>query len=92
MNKNKIAIESLSMDLLRVANGLHKGSRNTAQRFSEEARVRCSEIKKGEVKPNFAQILDKVVTTLSNLDEDRTAEDALMYSVLCKNYARKYLS
>lgn len=89
---NKVVIESLSMDLLRVANGLHKGSHKMAERFSNEAITRCSEIKTSEIKPYFVQILSKIRTSLSNLSEARTAEDMLMYSVLCKNYARKFLS
>jgi len=89
---NKIAIESLSMDLLRIANGLHRGSYPMAKRFSNEAMVRCMEINKKQVKSYFAKILHKINLCLSNQPSERTAEDALMYSVLCKNYARKYLS
>jgi len=89
---NKIAIESLSLDLLRIANGLYKGSYKMAKRFSDEALLRCSEVKKDEVRPQFAELLAKIEHCLSNVPEDRTAEDALMYSVLCKNYAKRYLS
>lgn len=88
----KIAIESLSMDLFRVAMGLHKGSNKMAKRFSEEAIKRCMEIKKADVKPYFAKILDNIESCLSGQPKARTAEDSLMYSVLCKNYARKFLS
>lgn len=86
---NKIAIESLSMDLLRVANGLHKGSYNMAKRFSDEALARSAEINTKEVKPYFAKVLHNINVCLSNQPKERTAEDALMYSILCKNYAEK---
>jgi len=89
---NKIAIESLSMDLLRVANGLHNKSFTIANRFSDEALKRCREINTEGVKPYFVKILRKVNICLSSQPVERTAEDALMYSILCKNYARKYLS
>ncbi len=89
---NKIAIESLSMDLMRVALGLHRGSYKMAKRFSDEALMRCMEIKKTEINPYFAKILTKINRCLSSHPSERTAEDALMYSVLCKNYARKYLN
>lgn len=89
---NKVAVESLSMDLLRVASGLHKGSYKMAKRFSDEALMRCMEIEPREVKPHFAKILNKINLCLSSQPNERTAEDALMYSVLCKNYARKYLN
>ena len=91
MNKNKIAIESLSMDLLRVALGYHKGSIKMAERFSEEALKRIGEIQTAEVKPYFAKILNKLPLELSKKDKLEVAEDALMYSVLCKNYAKKFL-
>ena len=87
---NKVAIESLSMDLLRVATNLHKGSYQVALRFSDEARMRCKEINFHDIKPYFAKILNDINTCLSNKSTERTAEDALMYSILCKNYARKY--
>lgn len=90
MNKNKIAIESLSMDLLRVALGYHKGSVKMAERFSEEALKRISEIQTTDVKPYFAKILSKLPSELSKKDSNRLAEDALMYSVLCRNYAKKF--
>lgn len=89
---NKIAIESLSMDLLRVALGYHRGSKKMAERFLEEALKRRSEIKETELKPYFIRILNKIPSALSGSDTPKIAEDALMYSILCKNYARKYLS
>lgn len=89
---NKVVIESLSMDLVRVALGYHRGSIKMAKRFSEEALIRSSEIEKSELKPNFVKILGKLKSILENVDKNRIADDALMYSILCKNYARKYLS
>lgn len=88
----KIAIESLSMDLYRVAVGLHRGSNKMAKKFSDEAISRCMEIKKTDVKPYFVAVLGKIEDSLSNQPKERTAEDVLMYSILCKNYARKFLS
>lgn len=87
---NKVAIESLSMDLLRVAIGLHRGSYKMAKRFSDEALMRCMEIQNTEVKPYFVKILNKIEQCLSNQPKERTSEDALMYSVLCRNYAKKF--
>jgi hypothetical protein len=90
MNANKIAIESLSMDLLRVALGYHKGSTKMAERFSQEALNRIDEIQITDVKPYFAKILNKLPNALSGKDKHEVAEDALMYSVLCRNYAKKF--
>ncbi|MBU4099733.1 hypothetical protein KJ980_08895 [Patescibacteria group bacterium] len=87
---NKIIIESLSMDLLRVARGYHRGSNKMAKRFSEEALKRVKEIDSNEIKPYFVRILNKLPTALSNDDVSRISEDALMYSTLCKNYTKHY--
>ena len=91
MNKNKIAIESLSMDLLRVALGYHRGSIKMAERFSQEALRRISEIEKSKVKPYFAKILNSLPSELSKKDKLEVAENSLMYSTLCRNYAKKFL-
>ena len=90
MSKNKVAIESLSMDLLRVALGYHKGSIKMAERFSEEAQKRIAEIEKSKVKPYFAKILNSLPSELSKKDRLEIAENALMYSTLCRNYAKKF--
>jgi hypothetical protein len=87
---NRIVIESLSMDLLRVALGYHRGSVKMALRFSEEAQKRITEINTSQVTPHFAGILKKLPTALSQNDTDDIAEDALMYHTLCKNYAKHF--
>lgn len=89
--KTKIALESLSMDLLRVALGYHRGSMTMAKRFSEEVLKRKNEVNISEVKPYLIKILNRLPSVLSNPDTTRIAEDALMYSTLCKNYAKKFL-
>ena len=87
---NKIAIESLSMDLLRVALSYHRGSTKTAKRFSEESLMRVKEINTNEIKPYFIKILNSIKISLANSNEDRIIDDALMYSTLCKNYAKHF--
>lgn len=88
---NKIAIESLSMDLLRVAVGYHRGSISMAKMFTKEALKRINEIDTSFVKPYLAKIIKKLPSILSNKDRDHLAEDALMYSIIFKNYAKKFL-
>lgn len=88
---NKIIIESLSMDLLRVALGYHKGSIKMANRFSRESLQRIKEINTTDIKPYFIKILSSIKKSLTYISEDRIAEDALMYSTLCRNYAKKFL-
>lgn len=87
---NKIVIESLSMDLLRVALGYHRGSNKKAKRFSDEALKSVSEIDDSKVKPYFAKILKRLSASLLGEDINKISEDALMYSTLCKNYTKHY--
>ncbi len=88
---NKIAIESLSMDLLRIALFYHKKSMSMGQRFAKEALKREKEIDERQVKPYFARVLEEIHHVLISSKEETIAEDALMYSVLCRNYAKKFL-
>ena len=90
MNQNKYLIESLSMDLMRVALGYHKGSIKMAERFSEEALLRKKEINISKIKPYFVKILNKLPEELSDKNHIKVAENALMYSVICKNYSGKF--
>ncbi len=91
MTDQNISIESLVMDLKRVALGLHRGSFKMAERFKKEALKRGEEIEGSGIHDVY---LTKLVadsrTALMSTDE-RVAEDALMYSVLFQNYAQKRL-
>ena len=90
MDNTKIAIESLSMDLLRIALGYHRGSNKMAKRFSEEALKRINEIDSSNLKPYLARVLKMLPSILSNQNKERVAEDTLMYSIIFKNYAKKF--
>ena len=84
----KLIIESLSMDLLRVALGLHRGSFKMAERFKKEALQRQSELESRKINPYLKNLLDKTKTALISPKKDRD-EDILMYSILFQNFARK---
>jgi hypothetical protein len=83
---SKIAIESLVMDLKRVAVGYHRGSITMAKRFSEEALKRKNEINDNDIKPYIKHFLTKLDETLHNTDTDKIAEDSLMLSTILQNY------
>lgn len=85
----KIIIESLSMDLLRVALGLHRGSLKMAERFKQEAMNRHSELESLPIQPYIRKLIDHSKDILKNANKE-TAEDILMYSILFQNAARKY--
>lgn len=88
MNKNKLALSSLAMDLKRAALGYHGNSNKMADRFLHEAIKRKKEIDLKEVKPYIEKILGKL-DEMINKDNHAKAEDALMYSTLFQNAAFK---
>ncbi len=84
----KIIIESLAMDLKRVAIGLHRGSATMAHRFKEEALKRATELENQN--PNT--YLKKLLTYMKKIlkkRSDRVAEDSLMLSTLFQNFVVK---
>lgn len=86
---NFIALSSLAMDLERVSMGLYRKSYKMADRFAEEALHRRKEIDKTKVKPYIAKLLDNLEQLLKSADNQRKAEDILMYSTLFQNAAIK---
>ena len=87
---NKVILESLSMDLLRVAKGLYRGSDKMAERFLEEALKRKSEVQQNELKPYFQKILIDMEKSLKCSDKEKKFEDALMYSTRIRNYSQAF--
>lgn len=88
---NKLALESLVMDLKRVALGYHRGSMGMSKRFSEEALKRKQEIKEDSLKPYIRNILHSLELLLHDNDTKKVAENALMTSTLLQNYTQKFL-
>lgn len=86
----KIIIESLAMDLKRVALGLHRNSKAMANRFKEEALKRERELEDLPLDSNLIKLTEYMKKTLSE-NTNRTAEDVLMLSTLFQNYAQKKL-
>lgn len=87
--KNKIILESLSMDLKRVALGLHRGSISMAERFMEEALRRKKEFDMKGLEPYVQKLIFRMEHSLKDKDNQKKAEDALMYSTLFQNAAQK---
>lgn len=88
MNEEKMIIASLAMDLKRVALGLHRGSVNMANRFKQEALQRMEELASTHRDDYLDTLLVKTKAALTRNDE-RVAEDALMYSTLFQNFSQK---
>lgn len=87
MTKNKTEIAALALDLKRIALGYHRGSNQTAERFTQEALKRKEEIDARYEAGYINKILSRLPETLAQKDKKRLAEDALMYSTIFLNYA-----
>lgn len=90
MDNQKYIIASLAMDLKRVSLGLQRGSLNTANRFREEALKRGEELEKTNLNEYLKKLLRNARQVLKS-DDERVAEDVLMYSTLFENFAQKEL-
>lgn len=88
---NKLILESLSMDLRRVAIGMHRGSTKMAHRFIEEALKRKSEVNYSTIQPYVRALLDGLPNKLTQSDTSHIAEDSLMLSTLFQNYTQTHL-
>lgn len=86
----KVIIESLAMDLKRVSLGLFRNSVVMAERFKQEALKREKELETFPLDNHLAKLTKSTKKVLSR-NRPRTAEDALMLSVLFQNYAQKKL-
>lgn len=84
----KIIVESLAMDLKRVALGLYRGSNAMANRFKEEALKRGAELEQQKSDVYLKSLLRHCRESLS-ISNNRSAEDALMFSTLFQNFALK---
>lgn len=87
---NKFILESLVMDLKRVALGNHRKSFGMAKRFYEEALKRKNEVDTSSVKSYLLDILEKI-EKMKDKDPEEISEKALMYSTLIQNYTQKFI-
>ncbi len=84
---NEIILEAMASDLKRVALGLERGSFAMSKRFALEALKRKEEVNIKKIPDYIEKILIKSEQSLANLNNDRTAEDCLMYSTLLQNFS-----
>ena len=89
MTNNNVVLSSLAMDLKRIALGLHRKSYSMADRFTKEAIVRKKETNTASLAPYMQSIMNKLTDVFADDDNERKAEDALMYSTLIQNYVMK---
>ena len=87
MDKNKVILGSLAMDLKRAALGYYGKSTKMAGVFLGEAMKRKKEIDLVAVKPYIKNLLDKLDNIKMEKNKRKAAEDILMYSILFQNAA-----
>jgi len=80
----RYAIQSMSMDLKRVALGVNSGSIVMAEKFLAEAKKR-----KSEIKSDYPKYILDIFSHIDQLEIKRkkTAEVAMMYSTLLQNFS-----
>jgi len=87
---NKVVLESMSMDLKRVALGYYRNSISMADRFYQESLKRKQEVVMKDVKPYMKFVLHRV-DLLKYLPLEEKADEALMLSTLIQNYTQVFL-
>lgn len=87
MTPSQRKLAALSMDLKRVALSYQSHSRPTAARFATESLNKMRTIDPASVPNYIKKILDRLEEILGQVDKEKVAEDALMYSTILQNAA-----
>lgn len=90
MNTDRL-LASLSMDLVRVAMGYRRGSIRMADRFCQEAKARCIELKDADLQVHIQQIIVDILLIMDDDDKLIIAEKSLMYSTVLQNHVNRHL-
>lgn len=90
MNTNRL-LAALSMDLVRIGMGYKRGSMRMADRFCQEAKARCIELKDVELQEHIKIIVADILLIMDGEDKRAIAEKSLMYSTLLQNYVNRHI-
>lgn len=86
---NKILLESMALDLKRVAIGSHSHSTKMAERFLQEVFKRNEMLDITSLSSPLKKILSNMASQLKVENTQRLADDALMYSTLLISFSKK---
>lgn len=86
---NKIILESMALDLKRVALGSYSNSTKMAERFLQEVYKRKTELNTNELPDPVNTLLVHMTDQLKVSDINRLADYALMYSTLLLSYSKQ---
>ena len=86
---NKILLESMALDLKRVALGSHSHSTKMAERFLQEVFKRNEMLDTTTLSATLKTLLSTMIEQLTLGNTQRLADDALMYSTLLISFSKK---
>ena len=86
---NKILLESMALDLKRVAIGSHSHSTKMAERFLQEVFKRNEMLDTTSLSVTLKKVLINMINQLKLDNTQRLADDALMYSTLLISFSKK---
>jgi hypothetical protein len=91
MNTDRL-LAALSMDLVRISMGYKRGSIRMADRFCQEAKARCIELKGVELQDHIQEIIVDIMIVMDHEDKAIVAEKSMMYSTLLQNHVNRRLT
>ncbi len=86
---NKILLESMALDLKRVALGSHSHSTKMAERFLQEVFKRSEMLDTTSFSSSLKTVLTNMKRHLKLDNSQRLADDALMYSTLLISFSKR---
>lgn len=86
---NKILLESVALDLKRVALGAHSNSTKMTERFLQEVYKRNELVDKEVLSSSCKKVLSHMKVQLKNSSRQRLADDALLYSTLILSFSKQ---
>jgi hypothetical protein len=86
---NRILLQSIALDLKRVAIGHHSGSVKMANRFLQEALKRNAELDTTYLTKTVRRLTEKMIDLKKETDPNQLAEDALLLSILFLSFSKQ---
>ncbi|MGH7203354.1 MAG: hypothetical protein ACREHC_02845 [Candidatus Levyibacteriota bacterium] len=86
---NKILLESMALDLKRVALGSYSKSTKMADRFLQEVFKRNEQLDYQSLPESLRKILLTMQKSFEQTNRQRLADDALMYSTLLLSFSKR---
>ncbi len=86
---NKLLLESMALDLKRVALGSYSHSTKMTERFLQEVFKRNDQLDRSSFSSTLIKVLNCMERQLQLKQHQRLADDALMYSTLLLSFSKQ---